>query len=78
MKYDLFRKTVMQNTYGRKVKILFTQLYVAMAVGLRIFPIFCTIFYVFGIVGMEFLSFNQSGVTNEESPYSAYATYSSF
>lgn len=64
-KYDKFRKGVLQSTYGRKIKILFTQLYVAAVVGLRIFPVYCTVFYVFGIIGMEFLSFNQCGITDE-------------
>lgn len=63
-KYDIFRKGILHSTYGRKIKILFTQLYVATLVGLRIFPIYCTIFYVFGIIGMEFLSYNQCGVTD--------------
>jgi hypothetical protein len=51
-KYDGFRKGILENTYGRKIKILFTQLYVATIVGLRIFPLFCTIFYIFGVIGM--------------------------
>ena len=64
-RYDAFRKKILQNTYGRKIKILFTQLYVAIIVGLRIFPLYCTIFYIFGIVGMEFLTYNQSSITND-------------
>jgi hypothetical protein len=37
----------------RKLRILFRDLYVSLVVGAKMFPLFMTLYYVLGIIGIE-------------------------
>jgi hypothetical protein len=50
---DFFRKKIYLNSYYSKLRLLFNQLYICAIVGLKMFPLFMTCFYVMGVIGME-------------------------
>lgn len=73
---EFFRKKIYLNTYYSKLRLLFNQLYICTIIGLKMFPIFMTVFYVLSIIGMERFD-NRFGVPST-SPYALYDKYSSF
>lgn len=52
LKYKLFRYRIYEHPLCRKMRILFGQLIISCIVGLKMFPIFCTSFYILGLIGM--------------------------
>jgi hypothetical protein len=73
---EFFRKKIYLNTYYCKLRLLFNQLYICVVIGMKMFPLFMTCFYVLSVIGMERFD-NRFGVEST-SPYAIYDNYSSF
>lgn len=73
---DFFRKKIYLNSIYRKLRLLFNQLWICSIVGLKMFPLFMTCFYVLSIYGME--RYDNRFVSMTSTPYSLYDKYSSF
>lgn len=73
---EFFRKQIYLNSYYRKLRLLFNQLYICTIIGMKMFPLFMTVFYAMSIIGMERFD-NRFGVAST-SPYAIYDNYSSF
>ena len=50
---DYFKRFYFRNTLFRKVRVVFQDLYVSVVIGVRMFPLFITLYYILGIVGIE-------------------------
>ena len=73
---EFFRKKIYLNSYYSKLRLLFNQLYICIIIGLKMFPLFMTLFYVLSVIGMERFD-NRFGV-GPTSVYGIYDNYSSF
>jgi hypothetical protein len=49
---EFFRKRIYLSSLYQRLRLLFNQLYICSIVGLRMFPLFMTVFYVLSVIGM--------------------------
>lgn len=49
---EFFRKKIYLSPLYQRLRLLFNQLYICTMVGLRLFPLFMTCFYVLSVIGM--------------------------
>jgi hypothetical protein len=50
---EFLKKFYYQSVFLRKLRILFQDLYVSIIVGVKMFPLFMTLYYILGIIGIE-------------------------
>ena len=47
-----FKRFYFKNVLFKKVRVVFQDLYVSIVIGVKMFPLFMTIYYVLGIIGI--------------------------
>lgn len=50
---NYFKRFYYRNVLFRKVRIVFQDLYVSIAIGVKMFPLFMMLYYILGIIGIE-------------------------
>lgn len=50
---DYLKRYYYTSVFLRKLRILFQDLYVSIIVGVKMFPLFMTLYYILGIIGIE-------------------------
>ena len=49
---NYFKRFYYNNTLFKKIRVVFQDLFVSVAIGIKMFPLFMTIYYVLGIIGI--------------------------
>lgn len=50
---DYLKRYYYKSVFLRKLRILFQDLYASVMVGIKMFPLFMTLYYILGIIGIE-------------------------
>lgn len=73
---NYFKRFYYNNVLFRKIRVVFQDLYVSIAIGVKMFPLFMTLYYILGIIGIE--AYDETFLEQQSSPYSVYDKVANF